>query len=789
MNNLFVNKLFSLWKGFCRLALAFVLTIILVRAFETLILWKYGIEISNLLGFNIIGFLLDTVLYFKVLPVLFVIYALTGWFKEKASRLIINILHIILSVVSVALIIYFCSAKMPLDKVFVYYSGKELLHIIGASETTYIWAYLCLALIPLAYLILTKIIKRVPDTLAIVVLVLFVASCFISTPVEEHYSNRNEFFIKKNKIEYFFDSFENNISVSGIQDLIEEEKIMYEIYPDYDFVDFKYPLLYKDNAQDVLSPYFELGTKLPNIVVFIVEGLARENSGHNSKFVSATPYLDSLSDHALCWDNCYSTSPRTCHVLPSLLGSLPYGKSGFMSYVNNVPEFQSLPKILKDNGYRFAYFYGGWLGFDETESFLRNNGVDCVLNPELYKTHKRRNTWGLLDDALIDEAMKTMKTADQPRLDVFMTLTTHDPWDYPNAETYQNEYISFDTTVKKHNPYINKTAAYLYADDCIKKVIEEYSKRDGFENTIFVFTGDHNYDESDYMGRYKVPLVIWSPMLKKTAVFKPVVTHRDFTPSILAMLKKHYGIVTPNEVTWLSRGLDTVREFRANAVAPHITYSRNICGMFCGNHLVQDKNVYRLEYQNDDVRLVKDNDADSLVKYLNAYKALDRYVFENDALVRNDYNTFTMRMLSNKVYDNGIPLVSYAERDSVFKCGTDDFPFVVMEVPLDEAYKFIKVDLSFDIFMVRDKVKEYSAVRVLISRKTPSGEIIPMCCEFVDLYMVWGYYKWQNWRIDEVLKYDKYKYEAGDTLLVRFWNYDNLPFYLSNVKASLSVGN
>lgn len=775
---MFFSRLFSLWKGFCRLVLAFVLTILLARAFETIMLWQYGVETSNLPAFNLVGFLFDMVLYFKIMPLLFAVYALVGWFKEKAARLTINLLHVILSVVSVALIIYFCSAHIPLDKVFIYYSKRELLHIIGASETTYFWAYLCLVLIPAAYLLMVRLIRRVPDSVAVVCLLPFAAVYFVSTPKADDYANRNEFFIKKNKIEYFIDSFEKNLSVSGFDDIVKEEKILYELYPDYDFVDSKYPFLYKDNAQDVLSPYFELGDKMPNIVVFIVEGLARENSGHNSGYVSATPYLDSLSDHALCWDNCYSTSSRTCHVLPSLLGSLPYGKSGFMSYGNNVPEFISLPKILKDNGYHFAYYYGGWIGFDDTDTFLNNNGVDVILEPMLYRTHEHRNTWGLFDDAMIDEAMKTMKASDQPRLDVYMTLTTHDPWEYPDAKKYQEKYREMGTPDKDFNPYFNYTAGYLYVDDCIRKVVGEYAKRDDFGNTIFVFTGDHNFDEPDYLNSYKVPFVIWSPMLKKTAVFKPIVTHRDFTPSIIAMLKNNYDIKAPEEVTWLSRGLDTMREYRANTIAPHIELSRNICGMFCGDYLIQDKNVYHLVYEDDDVKMVKDDEADSLKKYLNAYKILDRYVFENDALVRNEYNALNMRVLCE----------SKTEPDSVVDCGTDELPFVVMKVPLQQAYRFMKIDVSFDIFQAGDTLVPLNPVMVLFSRKTKSGRIIDMSMKSIDLFIVKGYNKWQNWSIDEIIKQEKYKYEMGDTLIVRFWNYYKNPFCLSNVEATLSVG-
>ena len=79
-------------------------------------------------------------------------------------------------------------------------------------------------------------------------------------------------------------------------------------------------------------------------------------------------------------------------------------------------------------------------------------------------------------------------------------------------------------------------------------------------------------------------------------------------------------------------------------------------------------------------------------------------------------------------------------------------------------------------------------VMVLFSRKTKSGRIIDMSMKSIDLFIVKGYNKWQNWSIDEIIKQEKYKYEMGDTLIVRFWNYYKNPFCLSNVEATLSVG-
>jgi len=52
--------------------------------------------------------------------------------------------------------------------------------------------------------------------------------------------------------------------------------------------------------------------------------------GEGAEYGGFTPYLDSLTTKSLYWENFLSNTGRTFGVLPSLLGSLPFGKSGFM---------------------------------------------------------------------------------------------------------------------------------------------------------------------------------------------------------------------------------------------------------------------------------------------------------------------------------------------------------------------------------------------------------------------------------------------------------------------------
>jgi uncharacterized sulfatase len=66
-----------------------------------------------------------------------------------------------------------------------------------------------------------------------------------------------------------------------------------------------------------------------------------------------------------------SEGGRTFAVLPSILGSLPFGKSGFNDLGNNMPVNNSLIGIMKRAGYHTAFYYGGDSKFDNMKLFLQ----------------------------------------------------------------------------------------------------------------------------------------------------------------------------------------------------------------------------------------------------------------------------------------------------------------------------------------------------------------------------------------------------------------------------------
>ena len=81
---------------------------------------------------------------------------------------------------------------------------------------------------------------------------------------------------------------------------------------------------------------------------------------------------------------------------------------------------------------------------------------------------------------------------------------------------------------------------------------------------------------SSQIDRFHVPLIIYSPMLKSPAKFSSVVSHLDFTPSVVAFLKKNYNMKFPAVVPWLGQGLDSMTSFRSTVSIPFIRTKNEI---------------------------------------------------------------------------------------------------------------------------------------------------------------------------------------------------------------------
>ena len=113
-------------------------------------------------------------------------------------------------------------------------------------------------------------------------------------------------------------------------------------------------------------------------------------------------------------------------------------------------------------------------------------------------------------------------------------------------------------------------------------------------------------------------------MLKKPEKFSSVVSHLDITPSVVAFLRKNFGMKFPYVEPWLGQGLDSIRTFRSNLSLPFIRTKNEIIDYIDGEYFIVNSQLFSLS---NDLGLGQINDN---VKLTDIQRKFDK--FKNDNL-------------------------------------------------------------------------------------------------------------------------------------------------------------
>lgn len=425
-------------------------------------------------------------------------------------------------------------------------------------------------------------------------------------------------------------------------------------FPNWKHADVNYPFerQFTDSCPQLAS-YFNNGESKPNVVFIVVESLGREWSGQTDLGVSYTPFLDSLAQSSLYWSNCLSTTKRSFGVIPSLTGSTVLGPRGFQ--FGNMPNHNSIFKILKQAGYQTNAFYAGEFSFDCVYEYLVAQDVD-YMSTDLRSEYialkdKRKGTyWGYSDEYLFSRSLEILGEHPQkPMFNLYVTISAHDEMS-KESERYdliieKTKKIIEKLPVKLQTDQMQKIeriASVVYSDYALKLFFDAYSKRSDFKNTIFVITGDHaaEVDIKNRIGYYHVPLMIYSPLLNQSAKFTSLVSHLDVAPSILGLLHNKYGIAMPQNVSWSGVGLSFSSEFEANSKLLLMDYAHDIGEIVYGNYFYYKEKdaLYKID---SNLNLALQSSAvlrDSIIGKLNLFKQINNYTYLNNRLQKDLYN-------------------------------------------------------------------------------------------------------------------------------------------------------
>jgi cellulose synthase/poly-beta-1,6-N-acetylglucosamine synthase-like glycosyltransferase/phosphoglycerol transferase MdoB-like AlkP superfamily enzyme len=614
-------------QQFAQVFLTGIILFLLFRGFEFgYSYWKHGLE-GSVRHLLVNSLLADFVFLFSSGITFFIPFTAIYQLHQKTADWFLKGAFFVLILMQIFLSQYFLTTLVPLGADVWGYSMAEIKLTVGASGVLNFWT---IALIMGVMALLVWVFKKLPTKLKVHINMawLLVASCFIVIlskkpirgrirPIAVEY-NQN---LSVNKPQYFYSS--------SIKYFFPKQQFV-NIYDDQYSGDFggemdsslvalnyieptTYPFLHSvDSSADKLSPFFNKGKNPPNIVLIMVEGLGRAFTNKGAYMGNFTPFLDSLSKQSLYWPNFLSEGGRTFAVLPSVLGSLPFGKNGFSEMGTEMPEHISLASVLGRNGYQSSFYYGGDAHFDFMDDYLRKAGIGKIQDIKSFGVGYQKMpssssgfSWGYGDRELFRRYFAELKKQPAgPYVNAILTLSTHSPFLVNDQQKYLDRFetrmteLEMNENAKKSlRQYKQQLASVLFLDNALQYFFNEYSKQPEFANTVFVVTGDHRLPEipmTTKLDRYHVPLIIYSAMLKRPAQMHAISTHYDITPSILQWLKNSYQLSVPETATWMGAGLDTTKDFNSTRAYPLMQTKNEVNGFILGKLFQEGNQVFKI---------------------------------------------------------------------------------------------------------------------------------------------------------------------------------------------------
>ncbi|NVK51601.1 MAG: sulfatase-like hydrolase/transferase [Flavobacteriaceae bacterium] len=240
-------------------------------------------------------------------------------------------------------------------------------------------------------------------------------------------------------------------------------------------------------------------TTKPNIVIVLLESVGVAPMSYYGNPIKTTPKMDSLLKHSANFTQFYVHKAGTAGSVFASITGLPD--------VENIETASRNPMVIDQriiydqfNGYEKLYFIGGSANWANIRGIFQSNINNLKIFEEgSYEIENRADVWGIDDYELFKETDKELQKLHQqkkPFIAYIQTSTNHMPFTVPakkNAyKAWKKEEVSEDLLKKSGFKSVAQINALRYLDFNVDVFLKRAKKAGYYNNTIFLFFGDHN---------------------------------------------------------------------------------------------------------------------------------------------------------------------------------------------------------------------------------------------------------------------------------------------------------
>ena len=385
-------------------------------------------------------------------------------------------------------------------------------------------------------------------TLVVWLAVAVMYASFVSNDQAEWSSNRYNSEISRNGVYSFFAAFRNN------QMKYQEFYTSLDNHKAFAIVKGKLGGAGSEFTGEGFSIHRTITDSIPseekkNVVFILVESLSGSFMKEFGNSENITPFLDSLAQKSIFFDNLYATGTRTVRGMEAVTLCIPPTPGQSIVKRPENANLYTVNSVFKSKGYDSNFFYGGDGYFDNMNAYFGGNGFNIydrgrgsVLSDDIKATRNNiedsevtfENAWGICDEDIFH---KMLKVADkqyqnkQPFFNFVMTTSNHRPYSYPSGK------IDIPSGT-------GRSGAVKYTDFALKQMFKEASKKPWYKNTIFVIIADHcassaGKDEID-VANYHIPAFIVNLPQNQNRKISKLCSQIDLLPTLFSFMHWNY---------------------------------------------------------------------------------------------------------------------------------------------------------------------------------------------------------------------------------------------------------